>query len=427
MFLPSASIMAQSRSMAYSREEQLTEIDLLIQSADYAHAMRNPEDSDGKLSPSSVISLPSPSASDYGNKKRIRKHSLCSTVLVGEEGAELLLEDLDNLSLASSPLSCLTPNKALKSCPTYSLLDDAESAYTTPTPPKKATVATRNSVETDLCCTGYLLGCLQHEESEDRQMVLLQRKLNKFLSDPMQLGSLCNEWQVFSLAAAGEQKHGKALNGGDIKQVLRNRAFNIAERRRRMDTVRKDLSPFNGTPIRQRRSPAKLGTVRSFDIAQHAPAIVRGSKDTIKPAVFSIWQTACFCNPTEAGRSPAVIDSQVLESVYEDTCYDSDPETFIRKSSRRIFTPTRCRSALAPFNFGTASDDNKENFGAPNNLPTSSPQRQQADYTDDYYVRQVVQGFMNEHFTLILHIKSPTAHSFSPHAIRAWFERGQVR
>ena len=34
---------------------------------------------------------------------------------------------------------------------------------------------------------------------------------------------------------------------------------------------------------------------------------------------------------------------------------------------------------------------------------------------------------MNERFTLILHEKGPADKASSPHAIKAWFERGQVR
>ena len=70
------------------------------------------------------------------------------------------------------------------------------------------------------------------------------------------------------------------------------------------------------------------------------------------------------------------------------------------------------------------NNNNKENVAA---LVPSPQRRQHADYTDDNSVRQVLQEFMNEKMTLILHTKGPTSKSYSPQAIHSWFERGQVR
>lgn len=411
------------------RAEQLSEIDLLIQSADNARSVRTPKKKrNGKESPSSVISMPS-QANESGarNNKPNQQPLVRSTVVVSDEGAELLLEEMDDLSLSSSS-SYRTPSQALRDLSSCSLLDDAESTATPTPPPAKLVPITPSSVDsTDLCCTAYQLGCLHSGEvAGNLDVIRMQRQLNKFLSDPLQLDAFCNEWQVFGMSATSAAKKSTAdLSPGEIKHVLRNRAFNITQRRKKMDTIRRDISPFNATPVRKKRSSLKLAKFRSFDIAQHAPAIARTSKDSKRNLDFSyIWQSGCMCNPGQLGESPAVIRSRVLDAVDEDTCYDSDPETFLRRPTSRQHSSSRLRSIRTSLSFSTPKRNghagNKENAEE-----GKSPIY--ADYTDDNSIRQLVQEFMNERLTLILHTKGPAEKSYTPHAVKAWFERGQVR
>ena len=413
------------------RAEQLTEIDLLIQSADIAHSMKTPERNGGKNSPSSVLSMPSVSLdlSFEQGSNRVR-----STVVVSEEGTELLLEEMDNLSFTSSSSDIYqTPNKPNIDRAAYSLLDDADSTCTPTTPIKRVTPKTPSSVDTDVCCYGYRLGCFPNSGSgENLHLIRLQGQLDKFLSDPLQLDSLCSDWQLFGIAATSTQKSSPILSPQDVKQALRNRAFNITERRKKMDAIRRDLCPFNATPVRYKKSPSRLGTVRSFDITQHAPAIARGSKDKKQEAgLASFFKAGCLCNPGHVGESPAVIRTQVLNAVHEDTCYDSDPETFLRRPSRRLHSSTRLNSIRISLDYSAGREDltnNKENLGYDHAGLVPSPKRHlHVDYTDDNTVRRMVQEFMNEKNTLIIHTKGPTDKSFSPNAVKAWFERGQVR
>jgi hypothetical protein len=96
-----------------------------------------------------------------------------------------------------------------------------------------------------------------------------------------------------------------------------------------------------------------------------------------------------------------------------------------------LHSSTRLNSIRTSLDYSSGREDltnNKENLGHDHVGFVPSPKRQlHADYTDDNTVRRMIQEFMNEKITLIVHTKGPTDKSFSPNAVKAWFERGQVR
>ena len=164
-----------------------------------------------------------------------------------------------------------------------------------------------------------------------------------------------------------------------------------------MDSVRRDLSPFNLTPNRPKKSPVVFGKTKSFDIIKYAPAVARRSKKSAGKmlGLASIWETGCLCNAAGANEeSPAVIKTQYFDSVNTDNgevCYDSDPEDFIRRQSRKTqSTASKFNSIKAALTFSSSKDEEK--FGsrenANNTKLNSSPKR---SLDDDQSVQQVIQ------------------------------------
>ena len=220
-------------------------------------------------SPSSVAMIsPSPVANDDKHRNDFRM--LRSFVMMDDDGAELVAE-FDSLTV-STESSCKTPKKALRS-----LLDDEHSSCYTPTPPARMMEKrTPSSTETTLCCTGFKFLECSKEENGLVEVMKVQEKILCLLGDPFHLETLFKDWQIWTMFGTTTSTHN--IRQEEVKKALRNRAFSIAERRRRMDSVRRELSPFSTTPIRQKRSPAKFGKVTSFDLSKHAPGMSRGGK-----------------------------------------------------------------------------------------------------------------------------------------------------
>lgn len=425
-----------------------------------------------RSSPSSVVlamgALPSHSPSSRsspqkrtGSASKVRR----SIVVMDDNGAELVAE-FDSLSVSNKQQQRpqqqqqRTPRK-----PARSLLDDESTCYTpTPppsskmrsnrTPPTSSTAST--STEVALCCPSLysLDNCLNKYDHGVLELINVQRKIHALLGDPKQIEALFRDWQVWSYfgggmtAIPGQQLQVKEE---DVKRALRNSISMGLQRRHRMESVRKDLNPFSLTPNRQQtRSPAKFGTVKSFDITGRSPRRPRhpdpSSNSRSKPqdnsntsndtasnnltgSLVQMLERGCMCttNQSKVVDSPALIRSGMLNAVHEETCYDSDPEDFTRRRPRKLQSPTKTtahspRSSRSNFNEGSpsSSPSNKENR---NNLQFHKPHPSMGD---DYVIAQMVQEFMNERFTFILHTKDQTSKSSSaPHATTAWFERGQ--
>jgi hypothetical protein len=155
----------------------------------------------------------------------------------------------------------------------------------------------------------------------------------------------------------------------DLKRVLHNRAFNVEARNKRLSSLRRNLQPFQPSPVRLQRG-GSLNHVgkSSFSSPKKMKMRVVTPEKTTSP-----WHCGMNCalqQPVTPEKSlPVIIDDQ--------DCYDSDPEDFLRPSN----LPTIVR--------------------VPSTLSSSE------------------QALMNQRHTLILHDSGPS------YPVHVWIERGQ--
>jgi len=330
--------------------------------------------------------------------------------MMEDDGAELVAE-FESLSVgtANSTTSSASGSgfkKRTKKNALRSLLDDESTSCTqTPRPPpaaKEMQLRTPSSADVALCCTAFNLGCSTRAEKGVLDVMNLEGKISTMLGE-----TIFNNWQVWSFfGGMATVPASVQVREAEIRKALHNRAFSIAERKRRMDSVRCDLSPF--TPTRKKGSSTssvsvsavKFGKVKSFDITEHAPAVSRRSKNCNNvSSMQSMWErAACLCDTTGKEESPAGIRRGMLRAVHEDICYDSDPEDFTRRRSRRRHTNSRRQSApLHNSLIQDDDDDEEDNHDDKHNNSQSDKenrlvmQQQNAGIDDDFTFYQMVQ------------------------------------
>ena len=299
--------------------------------------------------------------------------------MMDDNGAELVAE-FDSLSVGTHQTLQRTPRKAVRS-----LLDDEQSSCYTPTPPPSKMPRTPTSTSTDvaLCWpTSYNFDCLNKYDNGILELMKLQRKIHAMLGDPNQFDAFFRDWQMWSYfgMTAIPASTNQQVKEEEVKKALRNSITLGLERRHRMDSVRKELNPFSLTPNRQKRSPVKLGTVKSFDITGHSPMKSRGGvtnkNDSNLSGLVSMLERGCLCPNTSKAESPALIRSGMLNAVHEETCYDSDPEDFTRRRPRKLHSNS------------PPSPSNKENR---NHNIGSTPHNLHSGVSDDDVIAQMVQ------------------------------------
>jgi len=379
-------------------------------------------------SPSSVLSLVhSPSRKKHQRIKRTQLRRAATTTVVMEDhaGAEFeLVAEFHSLSMntTAQPSLLRTPRKAVKS-----LLDDESTCQTpTPTPSKKLGSRTPSSVSTaevSLCCPNFyaIENCMTKYDNGIVEVMNLQKKIHALLGDPNLMEVCERDWQMWSILGTTSMPTNNSVSEEEVKNALRNSIALGLERQKRMDSVRRDLNPFTLTPSRKKPSSVRLKTVYSFDPSRFSPMKRGAAPPRDKNAstknnltnLVAMLEEGCLCNPnantvTQAD-SPALVRKGMLNDVHGETCYDSDPEDFTRRRSRKLYAG----SPGSPSN-----KENRHQF-----VPRTPRSRASAD--DDYVIGQMVQEFMNETFTLILHFKDNTSKSTAPSTIKAWFERGQ--
>lgn len=287
-------------------------------------------------SPTSVVSHPQ-------SKSKAKKPP---RVMMGNEGAEV--------SLNSTPPSSRKP-----------LADQTNILPPAVTTPSRSRVVHMNSLldidispdagehkeqpslsASNLFCGSGGSGCLSddHEGCElvNAPQASIERTITLLLSDPSALDGWCNAWQAwffFGVEQYGEN-HGDENTREtkeDMKRVLRNRAYDLNSRSRRIRTLKDDLSPFDVTPA-QVSATIPLTKTRSFpghasssrklnDRRSSSPA----SDTSLNMSVASFLESMPGCGQHKSD-SPAVIRSMDLEK--DDDCYDSDPEEMTRDRSQ---------------------------------------------------------------------------------------------
>lgn len=334
----------------------------------------------------------------------LRKEPLHSTIVMGEDGAEV--------TLGNALLTLVTPEKS--TCTT--IMDDKGMVLGksrnhalmdvdwTPTPPPS-----KQKTLMDVWCGQSSANCIiddTYEMSFHHHHHTLEQVISSFLGeDESSSSSPMNcyyDWQEWSFSFDNHITHQEDdATIESIRLNLRKRVLNLKKRKTRVHQLRRDLSPFS-------RSPARLVRSRSFSVSEHASAIVRQSTERrSRRSSFSHVLQLCTLPENTVSESPMVLRYN-NHAIDGDVCYDSDPEDFARRrsSSRPQPSPTNC---------------NKENYGVhyPSTIMTK-------DALDEFSYSNAVQEFLNRTSTLVYHpTKEGTLEPSSPMAVDAWLERGQ--
>jgi hypothetical protein len=286
-------------------------------------------------SPTSVVSHEVPK----NTKKRTPR------VTMGDEGAEVSLSTpppqrppLADCTNVAPPTH--SPENTCKMVHMNSLLDIDISP--------DATVENKEPEEPSLSASTLFCGshgCLSQESNDGCELVnapqaSIERTITLLLSDPSALDLWCNAWQAwffFGVEVEQYESMSDRETKENMKRVLRNRAYDLNSRSRRIKTLKDELSPFDVTPP---TVGASIPLIRTRSLGnEHVSRKSNGrhwsssSSDTsLNLSVASFWESMPGCGHADSD-SPAVIRSTHLLDD-EDLCYDSDPEEMIRDRTR---------------------------------------------------------------------------------------------
>lgn len=241
------------------------------------------------------------------------------------------LKDLTNVAV--------TPTKRIenrKVLPTNSLLD----VEITPSPLPDKTQRLR-SLGTDMLCGVGVEGCLSSPEDHacgsSALVTAPQRQVEQtiqlLLGNPMGLDVWCHGWQawLFFGHCENEDDHRSGSETKEnMKRVLRNRAYDLNSKTRRIRMLNDDFSPFDSSPQTD-IGPVLLSKTRSFSLPSHAyrrsgDGFALSASSDVSESVSSLLGCG---QPTI--ESPAAFHHRELGSQEDDLCYDSDPEEITRR------------------------------------------------------------------------------------------------
>lgn len=201
-------------------------------------------------------------------------------------------------------------------------------------------------------------------EDDQQQRAVLEGKILQSLGE-----GWCHPWQETYTTSPT-----KCNNSNNVvhQHTMKRRAFDLAARRSRLATLRRDLNPFQA-PSPSHRLP--LGRSHSFNMTSTRSA-TKQKKSVTSQDLVPIWECGALDCTEPEHDSPAAIRLQ-----WEEEChgYDSDPEDYPKENGAAISISTQ-----PP----VASDNN-------------------------------IDGFMNGRITLIQHCNGTSV------AVQTWIEKGQ--
>jgi hypothetical protein len=196
--------------------------------------------------------------------------TLKSTIVMGDEGAEVALHDLMNVAGATQDgnlLSDPSSTDAYAAARTSSLLDVER------TPARKSPRMSPRMATNSFVCGGndLLLGC------DGDSHAFVERTIQTFLENSAPSpGSFhaCTDWQAWSYFGFGgeytESPAEPSPSKENIRSVLRSRTFqSLRARKSAVRQLRKDLAPFADSPSRSPAPAPALIRIRSFSVSDH--------------------------------------------------------------------------------------------------------------------------------------------------------------
>jgi hypothetical protein len=224
--------------------------------------------------------------------------------------------------------------------------------------------------------------CLSQDSNETCELVnapqaSIERTITLLLSDPSALDGWCNAWQAWFFFGVEQcESTNDRETKQDMKRVLRNRAYDLNSRTRRIKTLKNDLSPFDVTHKVGASIP--LAKTRSLG-HEHEKSSGRrwsssSSDTTLNMSAASFWESMPGCGLSDSD-SPAVIGSVPLGN--DELCYDSDPEEMTRDRS------TSGNTTFIAFNDSTRALGGTKKKGNNRNGDFVIPRRLEAAFNDD--------------------------------------------
>lgn len=326
---------------------------------------------------------------------------------MGDDGAEVTLEPTTTPSRTTQRNvltdqtnlmpQVVTPNLSDdRKLPTNSLLD----ADTSPSPIPEKTQRSK-SLGSQMLCGASGMACLP-EETESSALVQVpqqnvERTIQMLLGNPMGLEGWCHGWQAwlyFGMEQSENADESTYETKEDMKRVLRNRAFDLNARSRRIRVLKEDLHPFNSSPERI-DAPIPLSKTRSFSVCENSTRKPDHHRSSTTPNVPSnVTPFGCYWDPYGCGQpdsdSPAVIRFRQFGSADEDLCYDSDPEEVTRRRSQHIPSKSDDNEPFLSFT-GTDGLLPSSKNRADRERDLGRPRRLDVDFDDDRHVKDVVQ------------------------------------
>jgi len=346
------------------------------------------------------------------NKNPSQAASLITPTQLSTTGDMRTSYALLDSEVSPSPLKCSKPSFDDSVCEVSSTPDDLPTPHKIPHP---------------------LCGVMCYDAGLPLSALEMQRKISKFLSSPVQVDAWFQGWQAWSYfyMQRDQPANSEALKH-QIKRVFQNRALNMNARKAHLNTLRRDLSPFNATPVNLQGHPtasiADRSRPRSFSTyvenkEPKAPHRALSNESVVTPEkTVPLWQCGIQCGLHDDEDSPLVSRSSRPTDVLveeDDVCYDSDPEDFVRRQART----ERTSNKMPP---SPTESANKENVG-PVQPALIAYDEARATGEDDEEAKVIVQEIMNERMTLILHQNSQNwqTKALRPKGVYAWVERGK--
>lgn len=310
-------------------------------------------------------------------------------VMMGDEGAEV---SLNTPPPSRKPLTdqtniLVTPNRRVVHMNSLLDVDISPDASENKEPPLSAS---------NIFCGSGGSGCLDQNDADGCELTntpqaSIERTITLLLSDPSALDGWCNAWQAWFFFGQNHDENTRETKE-DMKRVLRNRAYDLNSRSRRIRTLKEDLSPFDVTPA-QVSATIPLTKTRSFPgrLGENIPCrsterrSSSASSDTsLNISVASFWESMPGCGQPDSD-SPAVIRSMDLAK--DDLYYDSDPEEMTRDRSQSD-TDT---STFVSF-IGSEKDlGGTEKSIANRKTGLAAPRRLEAIFNNDDHAKTLVQ------------------------------------
>lgn len=251
----------------------------------------------------------------------------------------------------------------------------------------------RPSLGAQMLCGGSGPDCFSTSDDTDGCALVnapqasVERTITLLLGDPAGFDfGWCHAWQAwiyFGSEHCSNHDENARETKEDMKRVLRNRAYDLNSRNRRIRSLKCDLSPFDASPPKV-SVPIPLAKTRSFSNIELENRTRSSSDTSLNVSVVSlsaVWDSMPGCGQPDSD-SPAVLRSRDL---VDDLCYDSDPEEITRRRPRL----DKKESPFMAFNGSKNSRAQEE--AASRNSDLVVPRRLDAIFKDDDHAKDVVQ------------------------------------